>query len=217
MLFTVVGAVAQTPEDKAEEDKQGVYINKGPMRDFADSAVNQIETGKVKIEAPFSVVVSGKLALKNASVVLTDTKIETVTQPENSDPAMVKLAQDGIIALSDAGWLGYLNNLKVTNVVIAVEQTDEIFSVDIRADQPSEARAKSVASSFGSLISVAATLAKNDEKKSDDHWMMLSAMSVTSEGSRFIISLQLPKPQFQELIKRKVSEFKAANSKVSGD
>lgn len=200
----------------AQESKDGVTINRRPMNDFAESAVNQIETGKVNLEAPFRVVVSGKLAPNNKNIVLADAKIESVTQPENSDPAMVKLVQDAIMAVGDAGWFAYIHNLGSKNVVITVEQTGDTFSASISADQPTGTRAKNLASSFGTMISVATSLARNDEKRSDDDRFLLSAMSVASEADKILIGLKLPKAQFQELVKRKIAESKAANTKVSG-
>jgi hypothetical protein len=214
VLFFVAGAFAQPPEDKTEQDKQGVYINKRPMRDFADLAVNQIESGKVNLEAQFRVVVSGKLASNNEGkhIVLADAKIEPVTQPENSDPGMVKLVQDGIMAVSDAGYFTYFDRLRVKNIVVTVEQTGDTFSVEIRADQPSEANARTAASGLGAFITAGKATVKGEEQ-----FMMLSATSVSSEGNNIIINFKLPKAQFQELIKHKIAESKTANSKVSGD
>lgn len=211
MLFLVNGTFAQPPVDKAEQDKQGVFINRRPMRDFADSTVDQIQSGKINLEAPFRVVVSGKLVAKNKSIVLADAKIVPVTQPENSDPTMVKLAQEGILAMSDAGWFAYLKYLDAKNIVITVEQTGDTFSAGIRADQPSESRAQTAASSLRTLISLGKEQAKGDEK------VILSAMTITSETDNIVIGLSLPKAEFHELVKRKIAESKTANTKVSGN
>jgi hypothetical protein len=211
VLFLVAGAFAQPPEDKAEQDKHGVFINKRPTREFADSTVDQIQSGKINLEAPFRVVVSGKLAAKNKSIVLTDAKIEPVTQPENSDPAMVKLTQDGIMAISDAGWFGYIHNLGSKKVVITVEQTVDNFSASIRADQPSESQARTAASGLQMMTSIGKDQAKGDEK------IILSAMTITSETDNIVIGLSLPKTEFHELIKRKIADSKTVNSKVSGN
>lgn len=215
VLFLVAGAVAQPPEDKAEQGNPDidVSVNKRPMQDFARMAGEQIETGKVKIEAVFRVVVSGKLVTKNEGkyIVLADAKIESVTQPENSDPGMVKLVQEGIMAASDAGWYGYLHQLGSKNVVITIEQTSDTFSADIRADQASESRARTAASGLQVMTSIGKDQAKGDEK------IILSAMTITSETDNIVIRLDLPKDQFQELIKRKIAESKTPNSKVSGD
>jgi hypothetical protein len=211
LVFLVAGTHAQPPKDQGEQDKQGVFIIKRPMRDFADLAFNQIETGKIDLNAPFRVVISGRLVAKNKSTVLADAKIEPVIQPENSDPAMVKLAQDAIMAVGDAGWFAYLNNLGSKKVVITVEQTEDTFYASIRADQPRASNARTAASGLQAMTALASNYAKGDEK------IILSAMNVTSEAENVIIGWRLPLRAFQELLKRRIAESKTADTVVSGN
>jgi hypothetical protein len=201
-----------TVAEKAEEAKEGqfgVWINKRPMRDEAKESLEKIGSGKVKIDAPFKVVISGTLGLgkDGKTVVLKNPKPVLSTPPVKNDPEMEKFVQDWIIAVGDAGWFGYLDKLKTKTVVISVEQNETELIASVKADQPTENDARQAQSGLGTLLSIAAPAASGDEQ------VFLQKASVTAEGKTFILNFNLPKPLVQEMIMRKLAETKEKEAK----
>jgi hypothetical protein len=132
--------------------------------------------------------------------------VRSKDDPKN-DPELEKLAQNAIIAVGDAGWLGYLDKLKTKTVVITVEQNDTELVANLRADQPSENDAKVVASGLNTLLALATPAAKGDDQT------FLSKAQTAAEGKTFVLNFKLPKKDVQDMIMRKLSELKASEGK----
>jgi hypothetical protein len=199
--------------DEAKEDQFGVFINKRPMKDRAKESLQKIESKTVKIDAPFKVVVSATLGLgtDGKTIVLKNPKLVPNNPPMKNDPVMEKFVQDWILAVGDAGWFGYLDKLKTKKVVISVEQNATELIASVRADQPTENDAKQAQSGLGTLLSIAAPAASGDDQ------LFLQKASVSSEGKTFILNFNLPKPLVQEMIQRKLGEFKEKEAKPNGN
>ncbi|HUR98001.1 MAG TPA: hypothetical protein VMZ26_08065 [Pyrinomonadaceae bacterium] len=208
---TAPNATAKTEE--AKEDQFGVFINKRPMKDKAKDSLEKIESRTVKIDAPFKVVVSATLGLgaDGKTIVLKNPKLVPNNPPTKNDPVMEKFVQDWILAVGDAGWFGYLDKLKTKKVIISVEQNETELIASVRADQPTENDAKQAQSGLGTLLSIAAPAASGDDQ------LFLQKASVTSEGKTFILNFNLPKPLVQEMIQRKLGEFKEKEAKPNGN
>jgi hypothetical protein len=123
---------------------------------------------------------------------------------------MVKLAQDWILAVGDSGWLGYLElldddkkALKSRKVIISVEQNDTAFIASIQSELPTEEEAKRKSSGLGFTIQAASLVRTGDELA------FLKSATTTSQGNNMILNINLPKPQVQEMIQRKLAESKA--------
>ena len=204
-------ATANANPEEAQPDKNGVYINKRPLKDQAKSTLVQIDEKKVKLDKPFRVVISGTLGLgkDGKTVVLKNPKPLPVDKNFPNDPAMVKLVQDWILAVGDAGWLGYLDKLKSKNVIITVEQNDQALVASVQADQPSENDARQAASGLNTLLAFAVPMAKGDEQT------FLKKASVTSNGKTFVLNFNIEKPLVQEMIQRKLAEEKENKSEPS--
>jgi len=189
------------PEDVATADKFGVYINKRPMKDKAKETLEDVEAAKVKLDSSFKVTVVGTLGLgkDGKTIVLKNPKPVSDKNIKN-DPAMEKLVQDWILAVGDAGWFGYLDKLKAKELVITIEQNDTELVASVKADQPNENYASSAASGLNSLLQIAATQVKDDEKT------FLEKANVRSEGKTFVLNFAIPKPVVQEMIQRKLNE-----------
>ena len=204
-------ATAKTEE--AREDQFGVFINKRPMKDRAKESLEKIESKTVKIDAPFKVVISATLGLgaDGKTIVLKNPKLVPNNPPTKNDPATEKFVQDWILAVGDAGWFGYLDKLKTKKVVISVEQNETELIASVRADQPTENDARQAQSGLGALLSLAAPAASGDDQ------LFLQKASVTSEGKTFILNFNLPRPLVQEMIQRKLGEFKEKEAKPNGN
>ncbi|MFN6964293.1 MAG: hypothetical protein ACK4S4_11075 [Pyrinomonadaceae bacterium] len=201
------GNSAQNAEEEAKADQYGVYINKRPIKDQAKETLEQLDGNKVQLDKSFKVVVSGSLGLgkDGKTIVLKDPKRVPVDKNVPNDPAMVKLVEDWITAIGDAGWLGYLTRVepKPKNVVITVEQNETELIASIKADQPTEAQANTQSSSLGLLLAGASALTKGDEQA------FLQKASVKADGRSFVLNFVIPKQEAQEMIQRKLAEEKA--------
>jgi hypothetical protein len=204
-------ANAQNP-DEAKQDEYGIYLNKRPLTDQANATLTLLDANKVALDKSFKVIITGTLgyAKDGKTVVLKNPKPLPVDKNIPNDPAMVKLAQDWILAVGDSGWLGYLElldddkkALKSRKVIISVEQNDTAFIASIQSELPTEEEAKRKSSGLGFTIQAASLVRTGDELA------FLKSATTTSQGNNMILNINLPKPQVQEMIQRKLAESKA--------
>lgn len=194
-------------EDESKADKFGIFINKRPLREKAQETIADVEAKKVTLDRSFKVVITGTIGLSDdkKTIILKNPKPVLDKNSAPNDPAMEELVQEWIIAVGDAGWLGYLDKLKAKQLVISVEQNDQELVASVRADQPTENTASTAASGLGALLQIAAGGAKDDEK------LFLEKAEVKAEGKTFVLNFKIPKPVVQEMIKRKLDEAAAEN------
>jgi hypothetical protein len=201
-----------TPVDEAKPDQFGIFINKRPLKDRAKDTVAQVEAKKLQLDKPFKVIIEGTLGLgkDGKTTVLKNPKPLPVDPNVPNDPEMVKLAQDWILAVGDAGWFAYLDRLddktkvKSGKVVITIEQNDTEFIANLRSEKASDNAAKSIASGLGLLLQAAAAAASGDEQT-----FLKAAAPPTSDGKALILNFRFEKPVVQDLIQRKLAEAKA--------
>ena len=201
------------PNDVSVMDKNGVFINKRPLKDFGTETLEKLAQKEITLETPFKVVIAGKLGLAKdkQTVKMLNPKLVPDKSGKKNDPEMEKLAQDAILAVSDAGWFGYLYQQNVRNVVITLEQNDTEFVVNVQSDQPSEVDAKRAASGLNGLLALSMPTLKPDEKE------FLSRAELSSQGKTFQIKFNIPKPLVQELIKRKLDEARQDGNNNPGN
>jgi hypothetical protein len=204
--------VAPTPQatvdpNAPKPDKNGVYLNKRPLTDYAKIARAKIEGGAVNLEAPFSVTLSADIGLSKDKTTVVLKNVKPVSA--KNDPQMVKLAQEAILAAGDSGWFGYFDRFQAKKVLISLVQTDTELQVVIQGDQPSEERARSMASGLNTLIAIGRGTTDGDEK------YFLERATTSSEGKAFFLKILLPKQSALEMIKRKLEEPAKADSKPS--
>jgi len=191
-------------DNDAVKDKDDVYINKRPMRDFLLDAQQKIEANEIALDLEFKVAVAATLGLgkDGKTIILLHPKIVQDQMGVNNDPRLEKLALDAILAVGDSGWFGYIYPQNVRNVVITLEQNDTEFIVNLKADQPNETDAKRTASGLNGLLEFSMPTLKPEEKE------LLDRVSVVSEGNFFKININLPKQTVHELIKRELDKAK---------
>ncbi|HVF47550.1 MAG TPA: hypothetical protein VNA17_08300 [Pyrinomonadaceae bacterium] len=212
-------ASPETPAtEEAKEDKFGVYINKRPMTDQATKTLEQVGPEKVRLDTPFKVTISGTLGLAKdgKTIVLKNPKPIPPPNGFKNDPKMEKLVQDWILAVGDAGWLGYLDKvvaaqkLKPKRVIVTVEQTDSVLTAKVTAEQPSENEAKTYSSGLNTLLGLAAGQTDGDEQ------MFLKSATTTAEGKLLVLNFNIPKPIVQEMIQRKLAASKPEPARPNG-
>jgi hypothetical protein len=191
-------------EGVAVLDKNGVYINKRPIKDFGAATLDKIDKKEVSLETPFRIVIAGKLGLAKdkKTVKILDPKVVPDPSGRKNDPAIEQLAKDAVLATSDAGWFGYLYNQNVRNVVVSVEQTDTDIQINVQSDQPNEDDARRAASGLNGLIALSMLSSKPDDKE------FLSRAELSSQGKTFQIKFNLPKPLAQEMIRRMLDDLR---------
>ncbi len=201
-----VDPVDETVGD-AKPDKNGVYLNKRPLSDFAEKT--KANSAVITPDAIYKVVVTGDLGYgkdkdgkDTKTIVLKNPKpVETVAS-NNVSAEMAKLTQEGILRVGDSGWLGYLHTVGVKKVKITVIQDNDNFKFTIQADQKDENTAKTAASGLNSLISIGKMTTDGDEK------IFLDKASTTFDGKTFLLNFAMPKAEVLEMIKRKLAESK---------
>ena len=194
-------------DDVAQQDNNGIFKNKKPLKDFAVKAKEEVKD--VKLDAPFAVTITADLdyAKDGKTVVLKNPKpVKTDSQTTN-DPAMAKLAQDAILAVGDSGWLGYLKTLGVKKVTFTLSQNDTELTAKILGEQKDENTAKTTASGLNTFIQIGLKTADGDEK------VLLEKASVTPEGKSIVLNFAIPKQIAQEMITRKLKEAEEKQAK----
>ena len=192
-------------KDESTPDQFGIYINKRPTKDFAAEALQKLENKQVVLDSPFRVTIKGTLGLAKdgKTVILKNAKQVPLPNANAGDPAMLKFAQEAVIAFADAGWFGYLDKLESKTVTITLEQNDQAVIARLTADQPSEERARAAASGISGLLQLAAIKAQGDDQT------FLNAAKPGSDGKTFFVNFELPKAVFTEMVQRKLAEEKA--------
>lgn len=202
---------APTPDpsadaDLAEPDKNGIFLNKRPLKDFAEVVKPKPEV--ITPNATFKIVLSADLGhAKDKNGKETDAWVLKNVKPVESvagskeSVEMAKIAQQGILAVGDSGWFGYLAGpFKVKKVLITVIQDDTDFKFIVRSDQPNEALAGTVASGINGFISIGKMGAEGDVKT------FLERANSTADGKAFIFNFAMPKAEMLDMIKRKLAE-----------
>ena len=200
------GTTAQSdPTEGPVADKFGIILNKRPLKVFAEQNKPKIAT--LTPTSVFKVTVSTDIGPGKDSA---GKEIETIVLKNvipveqvagnKKDMEMVKLTLDGLLALGDSGWMGYLHKVGVKKVLITVDQNSNEFKVTIKADQPDENTAKSMAGTIGNYISLGKIGAAGDDK------LFLDATSTSYDSKAFIVNLALPTTQVHDMIKRKMAE-----------
>ncbi len=201
--------IANKTEDQGVEDRNGMSINRRPVNDKAAETIAEVDAGKVKLDQPFRVVITGTLGLAKdgKTIVLKDPKPAPPDKNFPSDPALTKLAQEWVVAVGDAGWYGYLGLLDEKKgvgkaVVITIEQNDATFVANLRAEQKDANRANTTAASLGTIMNLGIDYVSEDERT------FLKSTKTASDGKFLVVNFEMTKPQVQELIQRKLAETK---------
>ncbi len=195
-----------------------VELNKKPFKDLGKTVTAKWDINPEKTDnkidlKPFKVALNAKLSKK----IITDedgTKREVVafdgkksrwiplSKEEAGDQEMVDLAKGAIEAVGDSGFLGHLYNMGMKDLKITlIQKGDKIFAT-IESEQPTEERAKTLASGLNGLIFGAKLIVKGEDEK----FLLNSAQPPTSKGKMILLNVELSKDVIQQMIVRKLAE-----------
>lgn len=198
-----------TPEPKSDSVAE-VEINKRPIKDLG-IFVNDLlkdEKNKFSLETEFTAEARGKLT-KDGKL---DPKSYKIVA-KSADPKMVEVVEQSIEAINDAGYLQYLKDLSGKDLNLLLKQD----TAGITAVVQSELESSNRANTLKGLLNLAIRFAK--EKKTDpndkDDLALLNGATVESDGKKLIIKFNIPNPQAQEMIKRKLLEQAAEKDKTN--
>lgn len=184
----------------AQDNKDGISINKRPTNDFAVYVREQIESKALDLSAPFDVELEGKLS-KNGRL---DTATAKFTKTEG-DKASVEMIKRGIEAINDAGWFQYLSQLSLDKIVIRARQDDSNTEFSISGFVESESKAKTFASGLTMMLQLAGT-----QKGSEDDLLLIKNTAVSASGKQLAVKLSLPTSVVRGIVDRHLSPAKTA-------
>ncbi|MGB5014407.1 MAG: hypothetical protein WBO68_10320 [Pyrinomonadaceae bacterium] len=214
---------ATDPQDEAKPDQFGIFINKRPIKDKAKDTVAKVEANEVKLDTAFKISVTGTLGIgKDGKTIILKNAKEQQAPGVKNDPKMSKLVREWIAAVGDAGWYAYAltkedreelakKKPKERKVIISIEQNDAEFLASIRTEQADENIAKTLSSGLNGTFGIAGMTADEEIVK------FLKAASSTAEGNAVILSVRMPTPQVQDMIKKKLAEQKTEPNQPNGN
>ena len=178
-------------------------INRKPLKDFAAS----VKGKNIDWTKPF---------LVEAETVLTKEGFfdKTKFTKTEGDAETVEAVKQAFEAVGESGWFGYLSQQGIKEIKIAAAQTSENFSVSIVSEQLTVARANTISSGMNAVVTFALMADKNGLKKlGDDEKKLLNATRVTTQEKTVNINVSLAAGDFQEMVRRGLSETKEKTAK----
>jgi hypothetical protein len=186
----------------AQQDANGITINKKPLKDFSESVKDKVEKKDVDLDKSFLVELE--------TVLIKDGKFDSTKSKfirSEGDAKMVEVARQAILAVGDSGWLGYLRNVEVEKVHIIFAQDETQTYAILKSEMPSVTKARTISSALNSLISIART-----QKKEDDEGILLNGIKTSAQSKSFELNFTISKSIMQEMIWRKLRETESKNS-----
>ncbi len=197
-LILTLAALPVFGQEKPAENE----INRQPLRDFSKIVEEKFDRKEVDLEKSFLVQIDGVLTKDGKLDGAKSRFIRT-----EGDAQTVQITKQAIEAVSDSGWFMYLRNQGIEKINLTVAQDDTQFSVNILFELPTPERAKTLSTGMAGMIQAALLLDKNGSRKlGEDEKLLLSNMKISTENKTFTLNIAIPKPTFQEMIRRKLQE-----------
>ncbi|MBL8180885.1 MAG: hypothetical protein JNL64_04675 [Blastocatellia bacterium] len=190
------------PQEESKPDQFGIVLNKRPLKVFAGENMPQIETLSPK--DVFNVTVTAEIAPKTLDgketgiIGLQNVQRTGSVSNNKRREEIAQLAIEGLLAVGDSGWMGYLHKLGVKNVIINIDQNPNEFRVSIKSDQPNEAEAARIVNGLSGWISLGKNTATGDSK------VFLENAKLTTQGKAFLLNLTFPTAEVHAMIKRAI-------------
>ena len=181
---------------------RSVRVNKRPLRDLAQSVNSELDQGRVSLIRNFSVTLD--VVIKNDGTFDTS-RSKFDLKKQFGEPQILNVAKLAIGACGQTGFFGYLKNLGIDTATITLTQDDAQVKARLTGAVPTADRAKMLASSFDSLISMGKMTALNPS----DERTLLSAVTATTDGKTVVLNLTLPKQTVQTMITKALQREKA--------
>jgi hypothetical protein len=183
-----------------QEKTADVVIDKKPLQDFA-AYVEEKRLDWTKsflVEAETGLTKDGKFDREKTKFTKTE-----------GDADLVEAVKKAFQSVGDSGWLGYLSMQGLKDFKLSAAQNSENFSALIVFEQPTPERARTLSSGLNGIVTAALGADKNGlTKLGDDEKKLLNGTKVTSEGKTVTINVSLTAGDFQEMVRRRLSEAK---------
>lgn len=208
LMFVAIQASAQTTSATLPRRIENeIIINKMPIKDFGRYVAEKVDKDKVDLNAPFVV--------EFESVLNFDGKLNTYSSKftkTEGDAKLIEIVRNGIAAISDSGYLIYLEKIGNKKGFVSIQQDKDNFSVSIKTELESEQNAMKMASAFKLLLQMAKTQKARQHDENDKYdLILLENSSVKSEGKFLMLNFVMPQSVKQELINKKLNELRMNN------
>ncbi|GEM_PF-3229891 len=196
--------VAKNDGDKGDqtesdgEDNYGpVSINKRPLKDFGADVKVLVEEGKLDLEQPFEIVITGGL---NARGRLTGANYRVI----NGGKEMGQLGAGLILALNDSGLFAQLvkanDGKPLKSIVFNVKRDSANYNVVLTSKVESADKAATIARSLGLVF----TLVKA-ARSGKDEAILMQQTKANASGDKFIVNFRMPNAQADAMIQRQLT------------
>lgn len=184
----------------ADEDKN--KFNSKPLKDFGEKYGTMILKKDVNINAPFTIVVIGKLD-ENGKI----TNPQMQAAP-GSDPKMTEVAKEAIAAFSDTNLLKPLYDVGLRDIKITFSQDKDNLQAIIQTAAKSESNAKSIQSLLNLFIKNSSVFMRKDS----DEAKLLSRAELNTQGNIFIINFLISNDEKNQLIEKSLKNLQEKKS-----
>ena len=202
LMLLSMNASAQT--DSVDE----IEINKRPLQEFALSVLDKWEKKEIDLTKPFTVELNGSLTREGRF----DATVTKYIKSEG-DGDIVNVAKNAIEAVGDSHIMAFLSYLDVKDVRLIVSQDESDTLLLLTSEMESNQRARTAASGFNALISVARI--ENNGMTADDK-TLLKHSSVAFDETRMILKFKMPKQTFHEMVERNLREWSKIKRTTNG-
>lgn len=166
-------------------------FNKKPLQDFAVNLNQKLKSKEVDLDKSFSVNLEGFLTKEGKF----DLKRSKFTKSEG-DAQMIAVGKSAIETINDSGIFAYLSDLGVEKVNLTLAQDDQNASFIINSELPNVEKAKTLASGFNLILTMAKEKVKEEEIKT-----IFNATKVSSVDKNCVIHFLMPKGEVHQLLK----------------
>jgi hypothetical protein len=179
-----------------------VEINKRPLKDLANMVNSEVDQQRVSLIRNFSITLN--VVIRNDGTFDTD-RSKFDVKKQSGEPQILNVAKLAIQACGRTGFFGYLKNLGIDTATITLSQDDSQVTARLVGPVATAERAKMLASSFESIISMGKLTTMNPS----DERTLLNAVTTTTDGKTVILNLTVPKKTVQDMITKALQREKA--------
>jgi hypothetical protein len=182
---------------QVNDDHGPVEFNKRPLKDFGADVKAMVEKGKLDLEQPFEIVISGSL---NAKGRLVNPRYRVVSGSKEMTKVVANLA----LAMNDSGLLAQFvkanDGKPLSNLIFRAKRDAASFvvTVESKVDSPQ------VAGKISSALGLAFLLVRK-ARAGKDEAILLSNTSASAKGSSFVVNFKMSSAQADALINRQLA------------
>lgn len=204
--------VAKNNEEQGNNDGEKdmdnygpVEFNKRPLKDFGADVKKLVDDGKIEIDQPFEVLITGGLNSKGR---LTGASYRVIS----GDKEMNRIVAGLMAAINDSGLFAQLvkanDDKPLKSISFRVKRDASTFNAVLDSKVESQDKARAIASALGLTF----TLVKASRAGKDEAALMQRTRA-TSSGDRFTVSFNMPNAQADAMIQRQLTLAKQERGK----